>query len=78
MAQVLVRGLEAHVIDRYKARAAARGHSLEQELREVIIAGAALTGAEKLAIADRIRAMTPTGVLQTDSTELIRADRDSR
>ncbi len=78
MAQVLVRGLEAQVIDRYKARAAAKGHSLEQELREVITAHAPLTAAEKLAWADEIRAMTPTDRPQSDSTAIIRAYRDSR
>ncbi len=76
MAQVLVRGLEPTIIERYKARAAAKGHSLEQELREVITAGATLTAAEKLAIADRIRAMSPPST--TDSVDIIREMRDSR
>ena len=38
MGQVLVRNLEDRVIDRLKAKAELKGHSLEQELRDVLTA----------------------------------------
>jgi plasmid stability protein len=75
MAQVLVRNLPDDVVARLKARAARARHSLEQELRCILIDAARPGRDEVLADMDRIRAMTPR-VPQTDSTELIREDRD--
>lgn len=77
MGQVIVRNLDDGVIAALKAKAKVHGHSLEQELREVLARASTLDPAEKIALADRIRAMTP-GPLTTDSTELIRRDRDRR
>ncbi len=78
MGQVIVRKLDDVVIDSLKARAKRRGHSLEQELRNILSKSARLTKDERVALAERIRAMTPPGVAQTDSTQLIREDRDTR
>jgi plasmid stability protein len=75
MAQVIVRQLPDEVVVRLKARAAQARHSLEQELRNILIEAARPTRDEILADMDRIRAMTPR-TLQTDSAELIREDRD--
>jgi antitoxin FitA len=75
MAQVLVRNLPDDVVARLKARAALARHSLEQELRQILIEAARPGRDEILADMDRIRAMTPN-VPQTDSAELIREDRD--
>jgi antitoxin FitA len=75
MAQVLVRNLPDDVVARIKARAALARHSLEQELRQILIEAARPGRDEILADIDRIRAMTPN-VPQTDSAELIREDRD--
>lgn len=75
MAQVLVRNLPDDVVARLKARAARARHSLEQELRLILIDAARAGREEVLADMDRIRAMTPN-VPQTDSAELIREDRD--
>ncbi len=77
MGQVIVRNLNDHVIASLKAKATAHGHSLEQELREILARESGLDRLEKAALADRIRAMTP-GELTTDSTDLIRQDRDRR
>jgi plasmid stability protein len=57
MGQVLIRDLDDDVIDRLKTRAERKGHSLEEELRELLTAAAPpqLTPEEKLAIAERIR-----------------------
>ena len=75
MAQVLVRNLPDDVVARLKARAARARHSLEQELRLILIDAARAGRDEVLADMERIRAMTPN-VPQTDSAELIREDRD--
>ena len=75
MGQVIVRNLDDKVIAALKAKAELHGHSLEQELRAILSAAAKPNAEERLALADRIRAMTP-GKRQTDSTLLIRAGRD--
>jgi antitoxin FitA len=77
MAQVLVRNLDEHVVSVLRRKAELRGHSLEHELRTALTAAARLTGEERVALARRIRRMTPN-VQQTDSAELIRQDRDTR
>lgn len=78
MAQVIVRNLDDRVVATLKRKAELHGRSLEQELREILSNAARLTPEEKVALSDRIRAMTPPGVKQTDSAELIREDRDNR
>ena len=75
MAQVLVRNLPDDVVARLKARAARARHSLEQELRDILIEAARPQREEVLTDMDRIRALTPK-VPQTNSAELIRQDRD--
>jgi plasmid stability protein len=59
MGQVLVRNLNADVIERHKLKAELKGQSLEQELRDLITATAPLTSEEKIALARRLRAMSP-------------------
>jgi plasmid stability protein len=78
MAQVLVRNLDDQVVAALRRKAELHGHSLEQELRLTLTAAARLTPEERVALARRIRSLTPTGVEQSDSTELIRQDRDTR
>jgi plasmid stability protein len=77
MGQVIVRNLSDAVIARLKAKAESHHCSLEQELRLILTDAAQLKPEEKLALIDRIRAMTP-GTLADDSAELIRQERDSR
>ena len=78
MAQVIVRNLDDDVVATLKRKAALRGHSLEQELRGILSSAAWPTTEERVALAKSIRDMTPEGVPQTDSAELIREDRDRR
>jgi plasmid stability protein len=78
MAQVLVRNLDVRVVEGLKRKAALHGHSLEQELRDILAESARWSADERVAAARRIRAMTPAGPKQTDSTALIREDRDNR
>ena len=78
MAQVIVRNLDDDVVATLKRKAQLHGCSLEQELRDILSAAARLKKEERLILAKRVRALTPTGAGQTDSAELIRADRDAR
>ncbi len=76
MASVTVRNLEDDVVAALKRRAKANNRSLEAELRVVLVRAVRGYDAEDfLALADRIRAMTPKDRPQTDSVELLREDR---
>ena len=75
MAQVLVRNLDDEVIDRLKRKAELKGHSLEQELREVITAAAPLDSNEKLALFKRLRSLSPP-LYHVDVRAAIRHGRD--
>lgn len=77
MATVTIRNLDDEVVARLKAKAKDNGRSLEAELREILAqASQKPTLSEFRAIAERIAAMTPEGVEQTDSVEIIREFRD--
>jgi plasmid stability protein len=75
MGQVLVRNLDDHVIERLKHKAALKGHSLEQELRDVIMAAAPLTPDEKIALFKRLRSLSPP-LYDVDVRAAIRYGRD--
>ena len=77
MAQVIVRNLDDQVVSSLKLKAELHGHSLEQELREILKRAAELTVEEKLALVDHIQSMQKRP-LEDDSADLIREDRDSR
>jgi antitoxin FitA len=78
MGQLTVDDIDDEVIARLRRRAERRGRSLEQELREILAAASEPSREEMVAVIDRIRAMTPRDRPQTDSTLLVREDRDSR
>ena len=59
VAQVLVRNIDDKVIDSLKTKAELKGHSLEQELRNLITAAAPLTPEEKVALSRKWRASMP-------------------
>jgi plasmid stability protein len=75
--QVLVRNLDSDVIAAIKLKAELNGHSLEQELREIINRAAPLTPEERVALSRKIRGMQ-SKLAKLDSTDLIREARDSR
>ncbi len=75
MRQVLVRNLDDRLIAQLKRRAKSKGHSLEQELRDIIAAAAPLTPAERIALVRRIRALAPP-VKDFDVRAAIRYGRD--
>jgi plasmid stability protein len=76
MGQVIIRNLPEPVIERLKAAAVTHGHSLEQELREVLTAAAYQRSAllDELAL---LRASTPSGP-RMQSEDLVREGRDER
>jgi plasmid stability protein len=76
MGQVLVRKLADEVIATHRARARARGVSLEHELREVLSRAARPTKEELLEEMARCRAMTPARH-RTAAEDIIREVRDS-
>jgi plasmid stability protein len=77
MANVTIRNLDDEVVARLKDRAKANKRSLEAELRTLLSEAASRSSHEEFRkLAAHIRAMTPD-VEQTDSTLLIREDRDS-
>lgn len=78
MAQVLIRNLDEDLIGDYREAAKRNGRSLEAELRDLLSRMRPVrrkSREELMAIADRIRAMTPN-VPQTPSEEIVRAARD--
>jgi plasmid stability protein len=75
MAQVIVRNVDNEAIARLKSRAARKGHSLEQELRLVIVEASREDHEEFWQEAARIKASL-RGREHSDSTSLVREDRD--
>lgn len=77
MGQVLIRNVNDKTIEKLKLRAELNGHSLEQELRDILDHAAKPTVEERLAMIDHVRAMQkkPTKLLSED---IIRKMRDRR
>jgi plasmid stability protein len=76
MATLTIRNLEDDVVGALKERARRNRRSLEAEVRELLRDAAVGGSPESLRdLADRIAALTPD-VAQTDSTDLVRAERD--
>jgi plasmid stability protein len=75
VATLTIRNLADDVVEALKERARRNHRSLEAEVRQLLYDVAAGGAPESLRdLADRIAALTPE-VGQTDSTELVRADR---
>jgi antitoxin FitA len=74
MAQVLIRDIDAKVVDRLKERAREHGRSLEAELREILEAAAATDLIDAKALAARIRRRL-SGRVHSDSALLVSEDR---
>jgi antitoxin FitA len=79
MGQILIRNLDDEMIADYREAAARNNRSMEAELREalrVMRPKSPKRVAELLELSRRIRAMTPPGVKQTPSEQLVREIRD--
>jgi plasmid stability protein len=74
MGQVLIRNLDDDVIAAIKLKAELKGHSLEQELRDILEKAAGPTVEERLAMFDRVAAMQkrPTKLLSEDVVRKMR------
>lgn len=76
MANLTIRNVDENVVKALKAQAREHNRSLEAEVRQLLAdAAAPARGTDLLALAERIAALTPA-VAQTDSADLLRADRD--
>lgn len=75
MGQVLIRNLDDAVIRAIKLKAELKGHSLEQELREIIGRAAPLTPEERADTANRIAALQQQPAAEP-SEEVLRRLRD--
>jgi plasmid stability protein len=77
MATLTIRNLDDTVVKQLKERAKDNERSLEAEVRILLAQAAERPSPKKLReLAQKIFAMTPKGVKQTDSTEIIREFRD--
>jgi antitoxin FitA len=77
MADVLVRDLDDEVLKQLKAAAAAHGRSLQAEIHAILHSASTRHMAETRRLSARwIKRLADT--VQSDSTVLIRGDRDSR
>lgn len=77
MATLTIRNLDEKTVERLKQHARQNGRSLQAEVRHVLNNAAQMpTSKEFWARADMIAAMTPRDIEQTDSTTLLREDRD--
>jgi antitoxin FitA len=75
MAQVVIRNIDDDAMARLKARARKKGISLEHELRSILVETARLDDASFRERADAFRRKLARR-RHSDSTKLIRADRD--
>lgn len=75
MAQVLVRDLDPEVVELIRESARRHNRSLEAELRRILEAEARRLDTDFWKVADRLRRSIPDRQ-RTDSTDLIRADRE--
>lgn len=78
MAKKITQNPDARVVGKLKRKKERHGRSPDQELPGIVLNAARMTKEERVALSRRFRAMTPPGVAQTDSAELIRKDRDAR
>ena len=75
MAQVLIRNVDDEVVAALRARASARGRSLEAELRDLLARAATHPRADLAAEFAQVREMTPAGPRRL-AEDLIREGRD--
>ena len=79
MGQILIRNIDDHVHQKLKAKAAARGQSLEAYLRALLSETAGPTKAEILAEAEAIQAQSaPVSIAAEDLIREMRDERDAQ
>lgn len=78
MTDLLVRGLDPAVISRLKAKAKRKGHSLQQEAKEILMQAAPMTADELAERFKEIDATFTNGPLTISIEDLIREERENR
>lgn len=80
MTDVLVRGVPEDVVEALKKRAREHNRSLQGELRELLVRSAGGTNVNAVLLAKEVRQHIEKerGVLEDDSANIVRADRDAR
>ncbi len=76
MTDFLIRNLDPHVLEQLKKRAQQHGRSLQAEIHDALKRSVRLNKAESIALLEELRERLPLST--SDSTDLIREDRDSR
>jgi plasmid stability protein len=77
MADILVRDLEPHTVERLKNRARQHGRSLQSEVKIILEEAGTFSMEEARKVAEQWRQRL-AGRVHSDSAELIREDRDHR
>ncbi len=75
MAEILVRNLDKKTVDRLKKRAKKKGRSLQTEVKQILEQAASIDMDSARKLTSKIRSGLK-GNKFSDSTELIRKDRD--
>ena len=79
MPDVLIRNLDTAVLRRLRAAASANGRSLQAEIHYVLESAAARRVGETLRLSEQwLRRLKRAGGRHSDSTALVREDRDRR
>ena len=78
MTKIVLDDVDESAIAKLAELARANRLSVEEQAQKLLAEAVDMTNRRRhrLEIADRIAAMTPKGVVQTDSTTLLREDRD--
>ena len=79
MAEIILREVDDAVTRKLAKLASDNGRSPEDQAKQLLSEGLGVRSAarnDRRALAERIAAMTPRDVAQTDSTFLVREDRD--
>lgn len=75
--RLIISGLDPATMNRLRLKAELAGRTIEDVARDLLAAGAQFTPQERLAVVDRIRAMSPK-LHDVDVVAMIREDRDRR
>lgn len=78
MTQIVLEHIDEAIVAKLAELARANRVSVEEQAQRLLIEAVDMVDRRRrrLEIADRIAAMTPKGIVQTDSTILLREDRD--
>ncbi len=76
MTDLLVRGLDPAVIERLKAKAKRKGHSLQQEAKEILEKASPMTPEELAKMFEELDQLFPNGPITVSIEDMIREERE--